>query len=548
HPYSRLFICYSVIFCNFLIFAEDPLSHSLKECSIPILGNIISMLFTKYPHRSWLLFSVKISMNIIAIIIGLIFGKYFLHNIVLRRVLRLKMFRDESGTWMIMLLSMLLSLFLISHLYNTLLLMLNPFDRNLLITSNMGISYASFMKIAACGTWCGDFFTAWMITDMMLQDNLYPNWAKSTRRFWLRHTNIRILVFWSGSLVIAAIVILIILNDVICWDCINRGWISTTEITRAFLASAILVMDLLIVMQDWDFPHFVCDLNIKLPGLLQPSYTFEFFHKSLKFPAIDIKISGKWFNYGIIVFVMMLDLNMWKNQIIYYPLDYGQYVGPKSKVISITDQSSIETMSKWSFELRKRMINLETNRTFFEDDLKIEARYTGSAWIIKATSLIPILIVYIYGRFPPKTDISLGGRLPKRNSTQFRSSWRRERREEGRSARIDWPGITIYENEEEDFNKRFFGVLNSTMIKARQTNNKFNFSKFFQRILERIHSIFLPKNLNLKNSKKSSSCNQRDFIGCTVNNNCAIPMMMKECLLVQSIPMRNIDEQSQLNT
>lgn len=89
---------------------------------------------------------------------------------------------------------------------------------------------------------------------------------------------------------------------------------------------------------------------------------------------------------------MMLDLNMWKNQIIYYPLDYGQYVGPKSKVISITDQSSIETMSKWSFELRKRMINLETNRTFFEDDLKIEARYTGSAWIIKATSLIPILI------------------------------------------------------------------------------------------------------------------------------------------------------------
>ncbi|KAI7690547.1 hypothetical protein SSS_05460 [Sarcoptes scabiei] len=315
-------------------------------------------------------------------------------------------------------------------------------------------------------------------------------------------------------------------------------------------------MDLLIVMQDWDFPHFVCDLNIKLPGLLQPSYTFEFFHKSLKFPAIDIKISGKWFNYGIIVFVMMLDLNMWKNQIIYYPLDYGQYVGPKSKVISITDQSSIETMSKWSFELRKRMINLETNRTFFEDDLKIEARYTGSAWIIKATSLIPILIgfisflwlVYIYGRFPPKTDISLGGRLPKRNSTQFRSSWRRERREEGRSARIDWPGITIYENEEEDFNKRFFGVLNSTMIKARQTNNKFNFSKFFQRILERIHSIFLPKNLNLKNSKKSSSCNQRDFIGCTVNNNCAIPMMMKECLLVQSIPMRNIDEQSQLNT
>ncbi len=28
HPYLRLFVCYLVIFCNFLVFAEDPLSHS----------------------------------------------------------------------------------------------------------------------------------------------------------------------------------------------------------------------------------------------------------------------------------------------------------------------------------------------------------------------------------------------------------------------------------------------------------------------------------------------------------------------------------------
>ncbi|OTF74755.1 THEM117 domain containing protein [Euroglyphus maynei] len=57
----------------------------------------------------------------------------------------------------------------------------------------MGITYALFMKIAACGTWCGDFFTAWMITDMMLQDNLYPNWAIGLRAFWYKHANIRIM-------------------------------------------------------------------------------------------------------------------------------------------------------------------------------------------------------------------------------------------------------------------------------------------------------------------------------------------------------------------
>ena len=30
HPYLRLLVCYSVIFCNFLMFAEDPVSHSKK--------------------------------------------------------------------------------------------------------------------------------------------------------------------------------------------------------------------------------------------------------------------------------------------------------------------------------------------------------------------------------------------------------------------------------------------------------------------------------------------------------------------------------------
>ena len=33
----------------------------------------------------------------------------------------------------------------------------------------MGIQNQTFMKAAALGTWMGDFVTAWMVTDMMLQ-------------------------------------------------------------------------------------------------------------------------------------------------------------------------------------------------------------------------------------------------------------------------------------------------------------------------------------------------------------------------------------------
>ena len=44
-----------------------------------------------------------------------------------------------------------------------------------------------------------------------------------------------------------------------------------------------------------------------------------------------VEISGKWFNYGIIFIVMILDLNMWKNQIFYNPLEYGQYTDAEGR-------------------------------------------------------------------------------------------------------------------------------------------------------------------------------------------------------------------------
>ena len=43
------------------------------------------------------------------------------------------------------------------------------------------IFYCSIMKAAATGTWLGTLITALIVTDMMLQDNLYPNWAPSVR-------------------------------------------------------------------------------------------------------------------------------------------------------------------------------------------------------------------------------------------------------------------------------------------------------------------------------------------------------------------------------
>lgn len=50
-------------------------------------------------------------------------------------------------------------------------------------------------------------------------------------------------------LTLTSAVVLVITTDWISWDKLNRGFLPSDEVSRAFLASFILVFDLLIVMQ-----------------------------------------------------------------------------------------------------------------------------------------------------------------------------------------------------------------------------------------------------------------------------------------------------------
>ncbi|XP_077516915.1 transmembrane protein 117-like isoform X2 [Amblyomma americanum] len=429
HPYARLFVSYFVIFCNFLVFAEDPISHSRTESEIPVFGNVFSFVCTKYPPE-WGWRCAKVLLWLLALFCGLVCGKYFIHRFLLRNLFRLKMFREEQGTWMIMLLTVLVFVYMLSLVYNALLLSAHPHPDAFRINALMGVTNASFMKVAACGTWLGDFLTAWMVTDMMLQDELYPGWAPTLRAFWQSHGRTRIVVFWSVALLLSALVVSLIVSDRISWDYLNREFVATTELSRAFLASFILVMDLLIVMQDWDFPHFVCDVNIKLPGLHAASFKYHMFQKYVHLPKIVFHISGKWFNYGIIVVVMLLDLNMWKNQIFYQPADYGQYTGADHKVRTVVNYATLATGNRtlWTLEYRLNQLSAATNRSLVEEDILMNSRYLGYPLSVKGLAFLPSLLgftmfgalTYLYGRFPPKTDATAGGRL----RPSFRSSWK----------------------------------------------------------------------------------------------------------------------------
>lgn len=86
------------------------------------------------------------------------------------------------------------------------------------------------------------------VTDMMLQEKLYPSWAKFARKWWNTGVN-RIILFWFIVCISSFIVIFVIATDYINWDSLNRDFLHTNELSRAFLASFILVLDITIVMQ-----------------------------------------------------------------------------------------------------------------------------------------------------------------------------------------------------------------------------------------------------------------------------------------------------------
>ena len=82
----------------------------------------------------------------------------------------------------------------------------------------------------------------------LIQGVQYAHWAPGLRRFWKKGLN-RVYAFWFVFVTMTIVVSTAVSTDYLNWDRLNRDFVATNELSRAFLASFILVMDLLIVMQ-----------------------------------------------------------------------------------------------------------------------------------------------------------------------------------------------------------------------------------------------------------------------------------------------------------
>lgn len=135
-------------------------------------------------------------------------------------------------------------------------------------------------------------------------------------------------------------------------------------------------------------------------------------------PPHPLSHTGKWFNYGIIFLVLILDLNMWKNQIFYKPYEYGQYVGPGEKIYTVEEPETLVLFnhSTLTYRWRSSHVDPRTNLTYVERDMFLHSRYVGASLDIKCLAFIPSLgafvlfgfFVWLFGRFQDSESFGEG--------------------------------------------------------------------------------------------------------------------------------------------
>lgn len=376
HPYLRLLILYTGVFLSWLLISEDPIGHSHAQGSADILGNAYNLVFGNYPRKAEYA-TLKIFMWLCAICSAIFFGKYIIHQFLLNGICRTKFFRKDQGSWIIMFIMFILSLYIWTLVFNEIVKEV-PELKDFKITNEMQIKFQTFMKGVAISSFVTHFVMVLMITDVILQEKHYPKWAFILRRSWANNY-IRIPIVWIIGIGMTLAAITAISIDLINWDGISSIFAASNELGRVTLAGFILFFDILIIIQDWEFPKFRLNENIKLPGL--PVANFKF-----KLCCIEFELKGKWFTYGLLGLIIIIDTYNFKNQIMYEPMRYEQFVDVDHYIHSIVDEK---------YFLRGNTSSLNYKKLVGDRVKKVNAKYEKYNSDTKAgVASVPLLMAF----------------------------------------------------------------------------------------------------------------------------------------------------------
>eukprot|EP00656_Telonema_subtile_P050089 TRINITY_DN6394_c0_g1_i2.p1 TRINITY_DN6394_c0_g1~~TRINITY_DN6394_c0_g1_i2.p1 ORF type:complete len:523 (+),score=107.10 TRINITY_DN6394_c0_g1_i2:93-1661(+) len=410
HPFARLLNALLVIAANFMLYAEDPMAHSLVTADLPGVGNVYNLLLSRWPDTFGLV-CLKLLMAVLGVAFGLLLGKKIIHDKCFRDCLQMQAFgfpkklqdlteldvygqgggqisvlpdgtmlrpqlqgERDKGSWFLMSLTAFGSVVVSSWIYNG---MVADDTSARSIDGKLPMSNETFYKIAASGMWLATSVTFIFVWDMMAQDTRnYPNVLKSLRSGWTHKCdgNLRLHATWSTLIVLTVVVVTLVATDPSdWWDSAMEAIDGTNEVGRCAFASFITILDLLVILQDWEFPAFKTPNEIKMPGLSIAN---------LSCPNLHVFITGKWFNYALMFFVLLIDIMMLKNNLFYHPRDTGQYVDHNNQVWTVHDPVDGH---EYSWDERHGCCG----------DFKIAAKFTDEPLAHKVLSLFPCLIVFV---------------------------------------------------------------------------------------------------------------------------------------------------------
>ena len=361
HPATRLLFPFTVLALNLLIYNEDPISYGLKESKAYLVGRVWNYFFRQWPPLDeglWI--TLKVFSLFIWTIIGALLGKYLIHNALLRDCFELKLFQKDMGSWPIMAITTYLVVFLGSFVYNA--IVSNHFhvrdgssNDPYVLNDYVGIKEYVFSTIAATLCWLCDYFNVFVVVDSMLQDA----WSIEKRRekygcdgasmttlqrFW--NDNRKIVFYVATFLTLVGTFFYVGSDWEYGWFMTRKGHFGWNQYGRIFVCSLLIVQDVSMFVQDWDFPKFKRGgANVKILGCNE-----RIGCRSRRFES-KLEFNGKWINFSALIVLIVLDTNLLFNQVLYSPPDYGQLADQNDYVRNVFgplrfDESKVRTFLK----------------------------------------------------------------------------------------------------------------------------------------------------------------------------------------------------------
>ena len=317
HPWTRLIFVVSLWTLDLYIFGEDPTSYSSVPCRIPGAGHILNLFL------SFFAFDVPLQWHLLrlALLFSFVTAGLFISKKLKRRLaLRFEMFTYKGSYFIIGAAVITTNLFLCALFYNFLWRMTCSESCDCedeaclpgILSSNLHIPTNVFARLTQCGAFLADTLAVFSVLDLILQDQSVYDFRLCSglsgldlHSFWERN---RTRVLWGSFTVIATSGVIVlaffggkVLNSYQLSPSMHRS-----NIGRMVVAGMLFVIDVCIVTQDLDFPHFENSLEVKLLGT-------------------NIAFEGSFINYSMVFVSMLLDLNCLYTLGWYDPFAYGQY-------------------------------------------------------------------------------------------------------------------------------------------------------------------------------------------------------------------------------